>query len=205
VHIAEGADGLPDGCRCRDGRFNQGAPQETCIDPLTPVLPLSFDKATIIRHIGQMTAPGGAANSGTLIMEGIKWGREVLTPTWPFDQGGDSGQYRKVMILLSDGKNTWYSPHDAYRSAPLNQQSCNNQPCRDAATRQEADWAKDAGIEIFVIRYGSSAPAYAVDLLKYVASSTPGTEDHYFSAPNPSEIPQVMRLIGRKLAYRLLS
>jgi hypothetical protein len=204
VHIA-GQDGLPDGCRCRDGRFNQGAPEETCLDPLTPVLPLSFDKQTITNHVNRMTAPGGKANSGTLIMEGIKWGREVLTPDWPFEQGGRQDQYRKVMILLSDGMNTWYSPHDAFQALPLNNQSCNNQPCRDAETRREADLAKAEGIEIFVIRYGNSSPAHAVELLQYVASSVPGTDDHYYSAPGPSEVPQVMRRIGRRLAFRLLS
>lgn len=204
VRIA-GQDGLPDGCRCRDGRLNQGAPQETCLNPLTPVLPLSYDKQTIIAHVNRMTAPGGQANSGTLIMEGIKWGREVLTPEWPFEQGGRPDQYRKVMILLSDGMNTWYSPHDAFQAPPLNNRSCNNQSCRDAETRREADLAKAQGIEIFVIRYGNAAPPHAVELLRYVASSAPGTDDHYYSAPSPAEIPQVMRRIGRRLAFRLLS
>ena len=51
--------------------------------------------------INSQTATGNS--SGTVIPEGIKWGRNVLTPEAPYDQGGSEDDYRKIMIVLTDG------------------------------------------------------------------------------------------------------
>ena len=192
-----------DACLTRDNRANEGNSADTCQGALTPILPLSHNKNDIKNDINIMSAPGGSANSGTLIMEGIKWGRDVLLPDGYFMEGGSTKRFRKVMIFLSDGDNTINSCDcDAYRALPLDDESCNSSSCRDVDTRQEADLAKAEGIEIFSINYydgGTNA-----DLMRYIASSKPGTNDHYFETPNADDIPNIMKKIGRQLGFRLL-
>jgi hypothetical protein len=42
-------------------------------------------------------------------------------------------------------------------------------------------------------------------LLKCVASSTPGTNDHYFEVPNATQLPEVLQVIAWKIAERALT
>ena len=119
VRIGEGVDGQEAGCRNADGSVNNGIHEDfmddywalssyyrnrisldTCSD-LPEALALSTDKATIINAINSQTAIGKW--SGTVIPEGIKWGRHILTEEAPYTEGGDKEDYRKIMILLTDG------------------------------------------------------------------------------------------------------
>jgi hypothetical protein len=165
-----------------------------------------------------MTAPAtSAASSGTIISEGVKWGHQVLSPDYPFDQGGSPNQFRKVMILLTDGGNddgpancsgaTAANPQaNAYMGMGVTDCHCDPGGCLDQAVRTQADLAKAEGIEIFVIRYcrGGCNDYSDQQLLKYVASSTPGTDDHYFEAPSTSQIDTMFQKIGQQLGFRLL-
>ena len=93
VKIGEGVDGQEAGCRNADGSVNTGIHEDfmadywalsyyyrskisldTCSD-IPEALPLSTDKRTIINAINSQTAIGKW--SGTVIPEGIKWGRHI--------------------------------------------------------------------------------------------------------------------------------
>lgn len=219
VRIDDWADGLSPGCRNADGTRNPY--WESCFDALPPILGLSYNKRQIKRAINQMDAQG--MGSGTIIAEGIKWGRHVLTPEYPYEQGGPSSQFRKVMILLTDGDNedgtcggpyAWdprKDPRSPYRrnaywgqSPPVTDCTCEDFGCLDQEMLRQATIAKeDYGLEIFVIRYGNS-DYVDIQLLQSVASSTPGTDDHYFDAPTPRDIEEMFDQIGRQLGFRLL-
>ncbi len=41
--------------------------------------------------------------------------------------------------------------------------------------------------------------------MKQIASSKPGTDDHYFDAPSVYDIPTVFKEIGKQLGWRLLN
>lgn len=199
---------------------------DTCVKGMPAVQGLTTTKTSILSSISSMTA-SSSYSSGTIIAEGVKWATGVLTPEAPYTQGGDPKKYRKVMILLTDGDNedgacggqyaqsvnpnpywnncwhgmanrsTWdgFGVHDCH---------CNDNGCLDQQLKKAATTAKDASVEIFTIRYGDS-DANDRQIMKTVASSKPGTEDHYFDAPSANDFDEIFKLIGRQLGHRLLN
>ncbi len=234
VRIGPGVDGLPAGCRNADGSLDEGLRPEytlpiyrkppwsplrvssnTCSD-IPQVLALSTDKDTIKAAISSQTASG--TWSGTVISEGIKWGRHVLTPEAPFDQGGQPEDFNKIMIVLTDGDTedgscygsyaVGYTPNNywtnAYYNAGITDCHCEDGGCLNQAVLDEAAQAKAEDVEIFAIRFGVS-DGTDVALMKAIASSRPGTDDHYFDAPSVDDIDDVFKLIGRQLGWRLIN
>jgi len=233
VRLGDDADGFEAGCYNADGSLNEGIHEDfmddywalpsyyrsrinldTCSD-LPEALALSKDKSKIIASINTQTATGAA--SGTVIPEGIKWARHILTPEAPYTQGGDKEDFRKIMILLTDGDTedgecggtyrASYRPNNywtnAYFGSGRDDAHCDDGGVLNTDMLTEAQLAKDAGIEIFTIRFGSSDNV-DVSLMKQAASSKPGTDDHYFDAPSVYDIPDVFKQIGKQLGWRLL-
>lgn len=233
VRIGEGVEELEPGCYNADGTKNEGIHEDfmddywalsyyqrryitldTCSD-LPEALPLSKDKDHIIEAINRQTATG--AWSGTVIPEGIKWARHILTPEAPYTQGGDKNEFRKIMILLTDGDTedgecggryrASYRPNNywtnAYFGSGRDDAHCEDGGVLNNDMLTEAQQAKDAGIEIFTIRFGTS-DSEDVNLMKQIASSKEGTDDHYFDAPSVYDIPDVFKKIGKQLGWRLL-
>jgi Mg-chelatase subunit ChlD len=234
VRVGDGVDGIPAGCRNADGSLNETGLHEdfmsmyyslssryrsyialdTCSN-IPQVLALSQDKMEITQAIDSQTATGSA--SGTIISEGIKWGRNVLTPESPYTEAGDKEEFRKIMIVLTDGDTedgecggsyrATYRPNsywtNAYYRMGRDDAHCENGGVLNTEMLAEAQLAKAAGIEIFTIRFGSS-DSVDVDLMKQIASSKDGTNDHYFDAPSAYDIPDVFKQIGKHLGWRLL-
>ncbi|WMW65065.1 pilus assembly protein TadG-related protein [Nitratidesulfovibrio liaohensis] len=234
VHIPAGVDGLADGCRNADGtlapswileeykqtkyRYPTGSslnvPKGTC-DSIPRVQALTSNRTTIVSAIAEQDALGDA--SGTVISEGIKWGRHVLTPEAPFTQGSSNKDMRKVMIVLTDGDTEDgkcggnyalnYTPNaywtNAYYGMFDMNTHCENGGKLNAAMLSEAQIAKDKGIEIFAIRYGDS-DSTDISLMKAIASSKAGTDDHYYNAPSAYDLEEIFKKIGRQLGWRLL-
>ena len=233
VRIGEGVEGFEPGCQNADGTLNQGIHEDfmdeywalpyyyrsrinldTCSD-MPVALPLSKDKDLIISSINTQTATG--ASSGTIIPEGLKWARRILTPEPPYTQAGDKKDFRKIMILLTDGDTedgeccgtyrASYRPNNywtnAYFGMGVDTAHCEDGGVLNRDMLAEAQLAKDQGIEIFTIRFGTSDNT-DINLMKTVASSKPGTDDHYFNAPSVYDIPDVFRQIGKQLGWRLL-
>ncbi len=233
VRIGAGVDGLAAGCRNADGTLNTGlleqyedpeyrypswyplmVSSDTC-SSIPQTLGLSTDKDALISAINAQTALGDF--SGTVISEGIKWGRHVLTPEAPFSEGSSEDDMRKIMIILTDGdtedgmcggpNGVSYTPNNywtnAYYGMGVTDCHCGDGGCLNQAVLAEANLAKAAGIEVFAIRFGVS-DAMDIEIMKAVASSKPGTDDHYFDAPSAYDIDDIFRLIGRQLGWRLL-
>ncbi|MBI9079977.1 MAG: VWA domain-containing protein [Pseudodesulfovibrio sp.] len=234
VRIGANVDGQPAGCRNADGSVNTGIHEDfmddywalsyyyrryvtldTCSD-LPEAMPLSTNKASIISGINSQTATG--ATSGTVIPEGIKWGRHILTEEAPYVEGGDKEEYRKIMIILTDGDTedgecggpyrASYRPNNywtnAYFGMGLDTAHCDDGGVLNRDMLAEAQITKDEGIEIFAIRFGSSDNT-DISLMKQIASSKPGTDDHYFDAPSVYDIPDIFKQIGKQLGWRLLN
>lgn len=234
VNIGEEAgDGLS-GCRNADGSLNTGIHEDfmdmywslpyqyrsritldTC-SSIPEARALTTEKTVIVQAINSQTATGAA--SGTIIPEGVKWGRHMLTEEAPYTQAGSKDDYRKIMILLTDGDNedgecggpyrSYYEPNNywtnAYYGMKITDAHCEDGGVLNTHMLQEAQAAKDAGIEIFTIRFGNSDNTDRA-LMKQMASSKPGTDDHYFDAPSVYDIDDVFKKIGRQLGWRLLN
>jgi len=233
VRIGTGVDAYPAGCRNADGSLNTGlleqyedqeyrypswyplmVSSDTC-SSIPETLGLSTDKGAVISAINSQDALGDF--SGTVVSEGLKWGRHVLTPEAPFSEGSGEDDMRKIMIILTDGDTedgmcggahgAYYTPNNywtnAYYGMGVTDCHCGDGGCLDQAVLDEAQIAKDEGIEIFAIRFGQS-DAVDIEIMKAVASSKPGTDDHYFDAPSAYDIDEIFKLIGRQLGWRLL-
>ena len=59
-------------------------------------------------------------------------------------------------------------------------------------------------IEIFTVRFGDS-DATDIGLMKQIASSKTGTDDHYYDAPSESDIQEMFKKIGQQLGQRLMT
>ena len=233
VRIPEGVDGLPAGCRNADGTENTGLLDEywgseyrnpswynpsipdtcSCI-PFTHAL--TGDKADIVTAIEAQDAQG--SGSGTVISEGLRWARHVLSPESPFTEGSSDDDMRKIIILLTDGDTedgscggtygTWYTPNsywtNAYYGMGDTESHCEDGGALNQAMLDQAAAAKAEGVEIFSIRFGSSDTT-DIALMRAVSSSKDGTDDHYFDAPSAYDIEDVFKLIGRQLGWRLLN
>jgi Flp pilus assembly protein TadG len=242
VRMRSGVDGVAAGCRNADGTLNSGklldvykaakyrspvgsslkVDADMCSN-ISYVEALTTDRSSILSRISALSADG--SGSGTIISEGIKWGRNVLTPEAPFTEGSSDEKYRKIMIVLTDGdtedgrcggtygitytpNNYWTNAYfgmglSAAYPAPANFPDCKDGGGLNAAVTAEAQTTKDAGVEIFSIRFGDS-DATDVSLMKQIASSKSGTTDHYFNAPGAEDILKVFKLIGRQLGHRLI-
>ncbi|WP_156921457.1 vWA domain-containing protein [Desulfovibrio inopinatus] len=233
VHLPGGYDGLPEGCRNVDGSLDEGfldeykdkkyrypknswlrVDDDTC-SGISLTHALTTEKSQITQAISALSAYGVA--SGTVISEGVKWGRHVLTPEAPFTEGSEDDKYRKIMIILTDGDTedgecggrfaVGYTPSNywtnAYYGAGETESHCDNGGVLNQALLDEASLAKNEEIEIFSIRYGTS-DSVDIDLMKSIASSKPDTDDHYFNAPSTSDIDDVFKHIGQQLGLRIL-
>jgi hypothetical protein len=97
----------------------------------------------------------------------------------------------------------------------------------DSFAKNEANSLKSANVEIYVVAFsicggidtsllttpctgiGSSGPSYPDStqdhrLLKCIASSTPGTNDHYFETASASDLPGIFNSIAQAIAFRLV-
>jgi hypothetical protein len=97
----------------------------------------------------------------------------------------------------------------------------------DTKTKAEADALKATGVEIYIVGYGvcgtddgqkpsssycssanigNSDPDTIADqrLLKCIASSSPGTNDHYYTTSDPTQLAGIFAQIAQAIAFRLI-
>ncbi|KHK02254.1 Von Willebrand factor type A domain protein, associated with Flp pilus assembly [Desulfovibrio sp. TomC] len=265
VTAEQNPDGVGVGCRNADGTLNNGklrpeyshtttktnifygytisgvstTSDKTCAG-MSPIRALSSDKEDILSNIAALNA--GAVTSGTLISEGIKWGRNVLSPAAPYVEGNTDKKVRKIMIVLTDGDtedgrcsgsyasasktiNTYWtnayfgqglkpdtstSPYATLSTATLTLAQIPD--CKDGGLLNqyvinEANLAKNDTsypVEIFSIRFGDSDTTDK-SIMKQIASSKAGTDDHYFDAPDEAGIKEMFKKIGQQLGQRLMT
>ncbi|MHC1789946.1 pilus assembly protein TadG-related protein [Solidesulfovibrio sp.] len=265
VAAAQNPDGVGAGCRNADGTLNNGklrveysrtttksnifygytlsgvstSTDKTCAG-MSPIRALSSDKDDILDNISALNA--GAVTSGTLISEGIKWGRKVLSPEAPYVEGSTDKKIRKIMIVLTDGDtedgrcggsyasasktvNTYWTnayfgqgltpdtsgaPYATLGTAALTLAQipdCKDSGLLNQYVLNEATLAKNDlnyPVEIFSIRFGSS-DSTDKSLMKQIASSKAGTDDHFYDAPSESDIKDMFKKIGQQLGQRLMT
>ncbi len=171
-------------------------PNAYCVSK--PLVRLQTTKTALKTTVTSLTA-GGTTN----IHEGFMWGWRTISPNAPFGDGrpyGTANNY-KVIVLMTDGQNTWYSAANAlngsdysalgyYKSAngklpPTNQNVTTDAQARDAMdklVKLSCDAAKAQNVKIYTIAFSvNSDPmdAQALALLQYCAS-----KPEYYYAPN---------------------
>lgn len=173
--------------------------------PSARVLALTNTKSSVLTSINGMTASGG-----TNIHQGAIWGLHMLSPTAPYTEAvGYDVAASKVMILMTDGQNTFYTM-DNMNNAQFNQaygfpynerEGDMSSTDNSMATRMNTLLAetctntKAAGIEIYTI--GLSSPnATTTNLLTNCATDS---SKAYFPS-SPSELDAIFTEIASQLA-----
>jgi Flp pilus assembly protein TadG len=182
-----------------------GGPNFMCTS--APILPLSSDKTTIKNAINAMTAQGA-----TGVGEGAAWGWRALSPSEPLTGGRGYGvaNNTKVMVLMTDGQNTYYpnskflkSWYDIYGYVERNHlgttstSSSTLTQFMDQRTLQICNNIKATGIIIYTVAFqipGDQASALA--LLNSCASD----QDKYFAPGTNAELLAAFNEIGRDLS-----
>jgi Flp pilus assembly protein TadG len=183
---------------------------------IAPLTPLTGTKQTIVDAIDDMIADGN-----TNIASGVGWGLRVLSPTAPFTEGTayDDEDWRKVMIVMTDGESVWGARNTMNLSGyggygyisqsltRLNMNSVNNsRAVYDARTAKACDVVKnvtgdpDKPVVIYSITFGSIDNT-AKDLMKNCATDP----EKYFHAPDGETIRTVFKQIAREISDVYLS
>ncbi|MEP7171963.1 MAG: hypothetical protein ABI705_00605, partial [Aestuariivirga sp.] len=185
----------------------------------SPIVPLTHKRASIDAGITAMSAAGN-----TLIAEGIAWGFRVLSPSEPFAKVEGTStivadavstfnhpQWRKVMVLMTDGDNdlsagvdslngTVYSAYGRGSEAlPNNRFGSTSSDSKvaelDFAMSAACIKAKSAGIEVYVTSFGSGISNSTRAKLKSCATD----EDNYRHSATSAELADFFNRIGQNL------
>ena len=146
-----------------------------------PLLPLTDAESGILATIDGLSAKGA-----TDLHAGVMWGWRALSPDLPFAEGrpAGTGNNRKIMIIMSDGENS-YEPYDNFNKSAygafgyvaeghLGTTSSDrstvlaklNERTLEACTNARAE----GGVEIYTVAFRISDPA-TLDLLKACADT----------------------------------
>ena len=167
-------------CKYENVRLSSGAgPNNGCTT--VSVQPMVSQKAVVKAKIASM-----GANGGTNIAEGMAWGWRVISPEAPFTEGAayDDLDYRKVIVLMTDGENTWngssgsvnrsdYSAYGYSRTARLGTDSTNSGTLGNAIDDRLALTCANAratGVQVYTVTFDVDDQATR-DLMRNCASA----------------------------------
>jgi hypothetical protein len=173
-----------------------------------PLLRLTANSTTLKTAIDGMVADGS-----TNLLEGFMWGWRTLSPNAPFadGRGYSTPNNRKVIILLTDGMNSWgslsnpsgseYSSFGYYNDNRLGTGITTVAEARtrmDARTLDACTNAKAQGIRVYTVGFSVSTDpidAAGLALLQNCATST----SMAYVANNSAEIVAVFEDIARNV------
>ena len=184
--------------------------------PTASILPLTENRTSVLSSINAMRAEGG-----TNIHQGTMWGFHVISPGEPFAQGGPYDEATsKVMIVMTDGENTFYTRGHQNNAQflqaygyPYNQREGNTSSTNNSMARrmntlllETCQNAKTAGITVYTIGLAINeveqiTEAEARQLLQDCATAA----DYAYFPRQPSELVDVFEAIAGQLAQLRLA
>ncbi|MGO4642398.1 pilus assembly protein TadG-related protein [Mesorhizobium sp. 2RAF45] len=128
---------------------------------LNPIVPLTTNKLGILTAINSMVINiGSSYKPNTYIPAGLIWGQNMLSPTEPFSEGGDydasNASPRKVIVLMTDGKNTLrFNQSDGKHVALSSGASAAALQIKQANTESTdiCSYIKSHNIEVFTVAF----------------------------------------------------
>lgn len=168
-------------------RYNP--PSQNC--PRSRVVPLTSDEDALLASIN-----GYSAYGNTMGNIGMLWGYRLLSPEFPFQQGAAWGDtnWRKVIILMTDGVNTMDSNYSA-----LWRTRAHNLDANDLDDRLEETCAgvkNIHGVLVYTITFDDGVDDATKDIYRRCAT----TPAQYYDAPSSDELIEVFETISRELA-----
>lgn len=171
----------------------------------TEILPLTNDAIKVANHISSLWT-----NDYTYIPEGVMWGWRVLTKAIPYQEGADPAydkKVRKIMVLMTDGENQAMAdlpgaPTHHVLSPDMDPTQYATEVAKaNAWTRTACERAKSAGVELFVISFGTDIGSDARYMLEQCASDA----SHYYDATNATKLIEAFESIAYRVGALYLS
>jgi hypothetical protein len=155
------------------------------------------------------------ASGNTNIGEGLMWGWRVLSPEEPFPGGRawDDQENQKILVLMTDGENTYqaYNNHNrsaygAFGYAAKNRLGTNYWQSAlvsqmNAKTTAACNNAKARGVTIYTVAFRLESSSSTQALLQGCASSA----DKAYRASDGQALIQAFQIIGREIAQLRVS
>lgn len=174
---------------------------ETSQSCLSPIVPLTSDKATLTAAIDGLVINVGSYKPATFIPDGMVWGVNVLSKAAPFSEGAayDTANKlpRKALVLMTDGSNTRRFNSDGTHSDATTTAHTTKVNSDTSAVCTEAKAKK---IEVFTVAFAVTDLA-AKTMLQGCASGA----DHYYDATNAAALAAAFQAIGQSLTSLRLS
>ena len=199
----------------------QGGPNFFCSS--APITDLTPTRQEVLDGISSMVATGS-----TNIQQGVGWGWRTLSEKLPFNQGRSNSvdDNKKIMIVMTDGNNTYYPTNSFYGGYSLNNKSYYaaygqtvngrifdgytdiSNPNHDFPTftkamdshlKKTCDNAKADSVQIYSIAFDVPNGSSVKAMMEYCASPKPGGKK-YYDASNNAELVQVFQEIAEDIA-----
>ncbi len=178
-------------------------PNQSCTTPA--ITPLTSDRTTLETRIGALVA-----NGNTNVAEGAAWAWRVLSPTIPFTEGRsyDDRSNKKIMIVMTDGDNFLQSAAQHNRSVYAaygygGQNRLSTTYTESAYTVGLNDKtlgvcsnAKEEGITVYTVAFGTAISSMGLQLLEDCASS----ERHAYIAADETALINTFQNIAREIS-----
>jgi hypothetical protein len=215
------------------GCFNLPRTYSACIPVSTMTSNLSNNKSQVTSKIDQVSALGGTGTNVCLGMSnanGILFGAGHHTVSNALHivvllSDGDN-TYNATSYGQGAPPTQCRPTTDPTQSDTYTDSSCRSAQTRerqlDTKTKQLVDTMKANGVEVYIVGFGvcgtpnsnlcnpsliggtSHDDTADRNLLKCLASSTAGTNDHYFEATTASQLPGIFQNIARLIGFRLI-
>ena len=174
---------------------------ETSQSCLSPIVPLTSDKATLTAAIDGLVINVGSYKPSTFIPDGMVWGVNVLSKAAPFSEGAvydpANKQPRKALVLMTDGSNTrLFNSNSTHSDATTTAQKTKVNNDTSAVCAE----AKAKKIEMFTVAFAVTDIA-AKTMLQGCASGS----DHYYDATDAAALTAAFQSIGQSLTSLRLS
>jgi len=170
--------------------------------------PLTNSKSTVLAAINNMNATGS-----TVIPIGLAWGWRVISPTSPFTEGAsyDDDTVKKVIILLTDGKNdvgqlgnhnkSWYNGYGYVEQGRLGTTDASAaQGALNTRTGTLCTNIKNAGILVYTITFQVTNQTI-INLMRDCASAP----SKFFNSPTNGQLQAAFEQIGGELSKLRIS
>jgi Flp pilus assembly protein TadG len=174
---------------------------ETSQSCLSPIVPLTSDKATLTAAIDGLVINVGSYMPATFIPDGMVWGVNVLSKAAPFSEGAayDTANKlpRKALVLMTDGSNTrLFNSNSKHSDATTTAQKTKVNNDTSAVCTE----AKAKKIEVFTVAFAVT-DVDAKTMLQGCATD----KDHYYDATNAAALAAAFQAIGQSLTSLRLS
>jgi Mg-chelatase subunit ChlD len=178
--------------------FNEeSGPNQACRGP---IVELNNNRQRMVKAIEAMQ-PGGY----THINQGLVWGWRVLSHDEPFSQGADYDDMntQKVLVLLSDGKNTVtntdYTSYGYLADGRLGSSAADSKRRLDEKVTAVCNQVKEKNIRLYMILLEENDPA-TKRIFEDCASLDKEGKPLYYEVPDGSKLKQVFANIGKDLS-----